>query len=249
MDNTQTMVVNHGRRVRPVKSWRRVEMPTGKLDIPAWALDLHINWMEGYGNFPHIEMLLAYDPLDRNGESPARYRRPKPGVYIQSAEGMTNCHYHSGAVSENSEGKLQTTRDDGYSGRTFTIRMADDEPFWGGREIDLRGPWHGPPPEGTVEVYCHIRDEEKDERSRKWRGRPSMKHLGPDRCKWWNLQLTFGWNVEVETFLRIAATKLPHIGWAWVQPDWTREGELRLEPIDPRTNCPKGYLPEQELTS
>ena len=268
VSDQQEKAISFGLR-RGEKWWRPISIPTGPQELPAWAKGAHVDFRDGWGNFPEIQLRLGYDPLEVNGAWASKpedikpvWHRPKPGVYVAVCEGLASVHYHNGQVGHHirqqgyerrGDGSVDfnrpimapskvlcTTKQEGYAGRSFFIRMAEDEVFWPGQLIELRGPWHGEAPAGFIEVYCHV-NSDKDEHEREYR-KQHLKHLGPDRCKWWKLQMSFGWYVEQETFFKILAHYQPQIRWAEVDHgNW-----IRLEPIDPRTGCPKGFTPDQK---
>lgn len=269
VSDSQEVAISAGLR-RGEKSWRRLPLDV-QAAVPDWALDLHIDFRDGWGNLPEVQLHLAYDPLSRAGVSgrredlkPAWKFLPEPRAYVGEAEGMAGVHYHEApkctmlsqfeGYETGEDGKpnynkplyskysaVATPESDGYCGRTFLIRMASDSPSFPGEIVHLRGPWHGGAPEGFIEVHCHVKDKEADERRRQW----AAEHHpdDPSRQAWHNLGLTFGWYVRREVLFAISAAKQPSLEWAEVNHgNW-----LRLEPIDPRTGCPKGFTPAQEI--
>ena len=258
VSDEQELAIGHGLR-RGVKSWKRRSAPTPPFSVPAWCRDAHIDWMDSFSNFPQLQLRLNYDPLEAAGISTANiddlkpmWHQPKPGVFVAQADGMGSVHYHSGAISKryrklyiNDECQerfmLATTQQEGFAGRSFFIRMAEDEGELSGQLLELRGPWHGGSPIGFVEVHCRLATAERDARDREFaRKYPRGEH--PER--WYNLGgFTFGWYVGEITLLNIFAEKMPEIEWADVDHgNWKR-----LEPIDPRTGCPKGFTPAEEI--
>lgn len=232
---------------KPGTTFERIEQKAGPRDLPAWARDAHIHWYDGYGNRPHLKVRCKTDPLafSKSG-NPAWEQLPK-GCWLAEQDGVAAVHYHEGVVREteferhvrwiekpsqsnNWKGEaevekytmLATTKQDGYAGRSFDITLKD------GRDVRLRGPWHGRSPEGFMEISYDLDESilrNAGKVNRWWR--PWHQHGG-----------YFGLYIRPQLVLDIFATFLPHIAWCSVfEPD----NRFRFEPLRPETGMPKGW--------
>lgn len=78
-----------------------------------------VNWMKGYGNWPHFELLVeGVPPMDE-----MRYER-RDSYYLAEKDGCVSFFSYSGPGS-------------GYGGRGFEITLKDES------KITLVGPWSG----------------------------------------------------------------------------------------------------------
>lgn len=171
------------------------------------------------GNAPRV-LVKVNRPIH---DWPAKVFQKEGARYLaESGDGRATCHYHSGAIGmdkvkrfrtpdgelhaqypslgimERVDGewveveRLCTTKQDGYGGSHYPITLDD------GRELILRGPWHGGPPPGYVDVT--IIDTSPDYYSR-WRaGRP-----------WYQAGGTFGTYLSENLYMRIMARFAPHL--------------------------------------
>lgn len=119
---------------------------------------------------------------------------------------------------------LCTSPQGGFGGDHFPLEMVD------GTSVLLRGPWHGGPPPGLVEVSTY-------------RARPTEALTRSDKRRPWH-QRTGGGGLYITEglFKRILATYAPHVELAQVHHSYG----LRLEPYDPRWCGPKGMMFELE---
>jgi hypothetical protein len=117
-----------------------------------------------------------------------------------------------------------TTAQSGFGGDAFPLPMVD------GSDVLLRGPWHGGPPAGLVEVVTYeTRPRElltRTERKRPWHQRGGISGL----C------------ITEDLFARILATYAAHVELARVQHSFGP----RLEVYDPRWCGPKSMVFELE---
>lgn len=89
------------------KSFEPIGLAAGPRSLPDWVRGVHINWMDGYGNSPHLHVRCRRDPLafSRVG-SPVwgpfdclNHLNEKCRGWIAEQDGVAAVHYHSGKVS------------------------------------------------------------------------------------------------------------------------------------------------------
>lgn len=215
-------------------SWEFVDLPEGPQPLPVWARDLAVNWMDGYGNAPTFTVKVpSYDVHTWDGQV---WYRTANGLYFTKHEDGRACfHSHGGSVSRNDDGVLQTTQQQGYAGRHFTIKMADDSEF-PSETLILRGPWHGPTLPGFMGVTTV---DAKLATDRFWQrhGRPWHERGG---C--------FGLTIAEDTLVRLFARFQPHLRLARVTYHWWKHGYF-LEPLKPEWNAPKDWMWERNTVT
>lgn len=263
-----------------VHEWEEIILPEGQQPLPAWIRGLHVNWMDGCRNSPHI-LILTKGNAHRWRDQ--RWRRESKDVWVtRHCDGRAKVHYHGGAVSltpfierrgwinrkydqalqSTLDGepyfdrtgcwpdqagrpvmgggiyetirKLATIQQQGYAGRGFSIIMsaAEKDRALRGKEVVLRGPWHGGPLPGYVEVSTVETEDVAKSRSaprRFWR-------------HWTRLTACFGLILRDDTFIRIFAHYQPHLRLARVRYShgW------RIEPMKPDWFAPKTVMQETE---
>ena len=230
-----------------------IELPAGPRDLPDWARDAHINWMEPYSNRPALKVRCRTDPLAFSNAGNPVWEKVGKDCWIAERDGVAAVHYHGGQVREvefqrhlgwlekpGPENKfkgvakteaytmLATPQSEGYAGRHFDVTLKD------GQTVRLRGPWHGPSPAGFVEISF-----DTDEAIAKYGGRPGSRWWRP----WHQRGGYFGLYIRPELLLDIFATFLPHVSWCWT---WDKKGRLGLEPLRPETGLPKGWMVEAD---
>lgn len=120
--------------------------------------------------------------------------------------------------------RLCTRQEQGFGGSHIDITMED------GTEVTLRGPWHGPCPDGFVELaYVDTTDRYYSAYSRTW---PQWHQRGG----------TGGLLVRQELFQRLFARFLPHLTLVQVN---TGNGD-RLQPLKPEWREPKAWVQARE---
>jgi hypothetical protein len=211
-------------------SWEPVTLPEGLQPVPAWAKDMAVNWMDGYGNAPTLAIKVpTYDVHSWDGQ--VWYRTERGLYYTQHEDGRACFHTHAGRVSRNDDGVLQTTQQEGYAGRHFTIQMADDSDL-PGEKLILRGPWHA----GGLPGYMGVTTvEQKLATDRFW-----LRHKRP----WHQRGGCFGLTLNEDAILRIFARYQPHLRMARVSYSWWPHGSF-LEPLKPEWNAPKDWMWER----
>lgn len=178
---------------------------------PAWVKDVDTQYLVGpaakkYSNRPGFVFLLKDSPWEEFFES-------RDGYYIaQSGDGRAVCHYH-GPLSQvmltrshnrGEELTWATQQDDGYAGRWFEVKMKD------GREVVLRGPWHGGPPPGYVDITYH-----------KWPEPYRLSNGVPGEKAWRRSPGYFGIYLSEDVIIQSVSHFLPHLRLARVQRYYT----------------------------
>lgn len=213
----------------PSLDW--VEVPAGQQPIPSWCKDLHIDFMESWDSWPKWELKTMGDPF----KGDCIFRREGNRWMAVSEDGIANIHWHSGQVSEREVSRynvesqryemvrmLATTKQEGYGGRGFVVRMVPDQ--YEGREVMLQGPWHGGAPDGFIEFTAHdmmsqyFRPYRKGTRWPQWGGG------------------TFGHFMTEELALRLLARFQPHLRCARAKP-YNEADKKWLQPIRLDWNC------------
>ena len=229
--------------------WVFVDLPVGPQTTPTWAKDLHIEWMDGFGNKPGMRL-----KTDRDiGVWPdQRFVREKTRFLAQHADGRAVTHYHSGAISlvtvqrrvrtgraewhDEPEQILATPQQEGYAGRGFRIVMGGKGPLRG-KEVTLRGPWHGGPPPGYTQI-TYVDMSSKYVQRDICHARKSRRHQKP----WWRHMGYFGVEIRNDVLATIFARFQPHLRLALV--------DGCLEPLKAEWDCPKSeWLAKQRIAA
>lgn len=207
-------------------SWEEVPLPTGNIEVPDWVKDVHVKWMFGYANNPTFLLKTTCDIGDWPNQ---RFRKEGKGLYIaESGDGRAVAHYHDGAIASHEwQGKKAdvTTKQEGYGGRAFELTMED------GSTRILRGPWHGSPPPGYVDVTWVDMSRHQQDPTGYYAKKP-----------WWARNAVFGAVIAYDLLLRIVAKFTPHLRMALIHQPW---GDS-LQPYDVRWGAPKCIVEEIE---
>lgn len=241
LSDEQTHAIGRDRAV----AYSLAQLPVGRQPTPAWARDLHVDFMDGYGNVPRFIIKTdceARDWADKRFEFDGRRYIAKSG------DGRAECYYHGearrvdglkrwrcpdGTIRHGPRwlegGRIEagewetyegwaTGPDQGFGGSHFHLTMID------GREVVLRGPWHGGCPPGYVEAsYFNTSD--------RW-GRAFRKRKPQP---WWNRGGRAGLFIEAEVFKLLFARFTPHL-----QLFEVAEGDrVWLQAAKPEWDCPK----------
>ena len=211
-------------------TWEFIKLPEGPQEIPAWALNMGINWMDGYNNKPHLVVHVpTYDV--HSWDNQVWYRTVDGLYYTKHEDGRACFHTHRGSVSRIRDGALQTTQQEGYGGRHFTIKMADDSDL-PGETLILRGPWHGATLPGYNDVTTVDHKLVKDVFYAD-RGIPWYKRGG---C--------FGLTLSEEAIIKIFTHFQPKLRLARVNYGYWIHSSF-IEPLKPEWNAPKDWMWER----
>ena len=246
LSHNQMLAVNAGlEKTSPGFSW--VALPVGRQHLPQWAKGFAVTyWMMGWMNDPMWVLKSNTNLGQWEGQV---FRKEGPRYMATSEDGRAVVHYHSGPVTLDrvkvwqpeiqddidnpttvEVERWQTTQQEGYGGQGFTIRMADDDPEHAGKEITLRGPWHGGAPDGWMEM-AHINTGDE------WRQRLNRVERRP----WWKDTAIGGLYITEDLFLRLVATYRPELKVARIMT----QDIGRLVVVHPEWDAPKQFL---ELT-
>lgn len=226
-----------------VTDWTMVDIPVGPQPIPSWVTGMAVRWMDGYGNNPTCAIRVTEDARTW----PDKVFQQSGDRYLaRSGDGRAECYYHSGALRptklrrwQRADGSfvrgayispeiiaaggewgewevLATPQEEGFGGSHYEIMLTD------GREVVLRGPWHGPCPLGFQELaYINV--------NARWATR------GGDWTKRGGIG---GLLIEDDLFIRLFARFLPHLTLA-------RVGKF-LQPVKPEWDAPKHVIQARE---
>lgn len=250
----QMRAVEHGFHNRG--EYEFLELPIGPRPLPEWAKGLHVDFMLGYINSPHVylkitDQRLVYGEYDEDGTDlgfDGGWKFFDGAYFTHSEDGRAKCHYHGplewrtmerfiGYAKDNTGQSdyrhpinetyqaWATIQSDGYSGRTFKLKMKN------GTVGLLRGPWHGLPPKGYVEVYTNAEGD-----IAQWNRNPRSPR------PWWNCGGTFGLYISDDLFLRLMAKFEPTFKVARV----TSHRYTRLEPVFFDWSAPKDFISKEE---
>jgi hypothetical protein len=248
---------------RREESWIEIERPIGRQPVPAWCKDVHIQWMDGFGNSPTFN--LKTDGTD--GDWPGKCFSYKNGVYTAKHEdGRLEQHAHDGAVSW---GKVRMFRSS-LTGLVTQHRPScriDDNPggmSWtypdGRTETHAPGEWEDVDHLVTTQQQGYagrhfriLRDDGRYVMLRgPWHiGEPDGYHgvtttdcskpdlwIQKNGFKWWRRTGCFGLFLRSDVLINIISRYQPHVRLAAVTRSY---GGPYLEPIKPEWEAPKGF--------
>jgi len=213
-----------------------IDLPAGPQPLPRWVKGLHVNWMDGWSNAPHLIVKAAESPFDWPNK---RFEFFAPNLYFaRHTDGRGEAHYHGGAISEieiehrvrvsrdewrtEKRKVLATTQQEGYAGRHFPIVLGGKHPLRG-KTVLLRGPWHSSPPAGYQGVSV-------------WS--PPDGRWPAERRPWHQQTCCFGLILRDDLLIRIFARFQPHLRLACV-------GKT-LQPLKPEWDAPKRWMLDRE---
>lgn len=169
-------------------------------------------------------------PTPRPGESLEQASLREGGANLASVRSLGDFPSpYGGALMRSADADLVvkpfhcTTRQDGFGGDAIPLAMVD------GSDVLLRGPWHGGPPDGLVEVTTY--DASQRVHGRFDESRPWFERMG-----------TGGLYITEDLFTRILSAHAAHVELAQVHH---RYG-WRLEPYDAHWGVPKALVYELE---
>lgn len=116
LSTEQTRAVMHG--IDNQISWAEIARPVGPHPVPTWCKGVHVDWMDGYSNSPHVTLKVIGDVREWEGK---RFRREDGKFYrARHGDGRLEQYAHSGTVSptevqrwRSSDGSLRLFRRSG----------------------------------------------------------------------------------------------------------------------------------------
>lgn len=114
-----------------VRNFERIGLVEGPRKLPLWARDAHIDWMDGYGNSPHLKVRCRTDPLAFAKFGNPAWEKVGSKTWIAERDGVAAVHYHEGAVRP-----AKFTRKIGGEWDITKPQLLDGEPW-----IDTTGLW------------------------------------------------------------------------------------------------------------
>lgn len=251
LSDEQMRVVNAGSKPEQTQGWMILDLPIGPQPLPEWAKGLHIDWCEQYANSPDLtlktnsnlrdwpnqqferigDMFIAKHP---DGRAEIYYQGGALSVVklkrFRAADGTIKCHpriIQNVFKCEPGEWveveRLCTRQEQGFGGAHYDIEMTD------GRQVTLRGPWHGGCPPGYVELAyvdtVYYRD-----------------HYPRWQTPWHKRGGIGGLFLTEDVFIRIFARFCPHLPLARVNEGFG----AHLQPMKPEWDAPKAWIYERE---
>jgi hypothetical protein len=202
-------------------TWEPIERAEGPQQIPAWCGGAHVELQMEYANSPHVLMKqvanVAYGPWQRDGKEWTR----------TSLDGsLRDRYWHAGALTQLPDGSWETTRQEGFGGRTFKLGNVE-----GLGVVHLRGPWFGGDMEGYQEA--HMVDMTRDNWDPYYADKP-----------WYRRGACFGWYVRQTDLVNILSQYAPEMPLARVKlfRDWCSKVEPYLE----EWGMPKDWFMKQQ---
>lgn len=247
LSDEQMGAVRHGFDKDP--DWQLIDLPAGPQLVPAWVTAMHVRWMDSYGNAPSFALRVTEDARSW----PDKVFEQEGVRYIaRHPDGRAECYQQSGALRltklrrwQRPDGSfvrapyvdkdtrdaggdwgewevLATPQEEGFGGAHIDIVLAD------GRDVVLRGPWHGPSPLGFQEcAYVNVND--------RWMRPPRAGHPA---APWHNRGGIGGLLIQDDVFIRMFARFLPHL-------QLVRVGKF-LQPLKPEWDAPKHVVQARE---
>lgn len=232
LSGEQTRAAMHG-AARTIK-WESVERPVGPQQIPSWAVDAHVDYVDDYSNSPRYQ-------IRTRGEvhkwGPMLFRKVGSGYVCEHEDGRLVQHAHSGSIVEDEvqmfrseDGTLRQYRrygpewyverpnvqvwpKHGHEPGEFVKvkkRCTTKQDGYGGAHIFIKLEdgedlvLRGPWHVGAPEGYQEFTTNDVD--GGQWR----FSKRGARR-KWWQSGGTFGIFLRRDTFLKIMARFEPHV--------------------------------------
>jgi hypothetical protein len=175
--------------------------------------------MAGCANAPQVIFKSRRDVYEWPGKvweyDPATGR-----FWSVNGNGLMDQYWHKGGITQRADGKWETPQQDGFAGRHYAITLRD------GREVVLRGPWHGGTQPGWNELSVI------DTSSRYYQPCP--------RRPWHKQMATFGLYITDDLLMKAIARFQPHVRIALVHKG---HGD-RIEPFESAWGAPKGVMYE-----
>jgi hypothetical protein len=261
LSDEQTRAASHGIGKGP--TWEEIDRPVGPHPLPAWIRGAHVNWMDGYGNSPHVSIKTVGE------EWPNPVFSQRGTAYVaEHPDGRLQIHFHDGTVGKH---KIQVFRSlDG------TIRQHRRYgPEWGdqpGLGTILNGVRSGHEPGEFVELEMRATTQQDGYAGRHfwltmddgeitvlrgpWRGgvpqgwtaittidctksNPWYVQRG---LPWWKRGGCFGLELRDDVYIAALSHFLPHLPLARV----TYSYGSYIEPFDPAWGEPKHFWLERQ---
>ena len=193
-------------------SWRLLER-TSIVECPDWIGGAHVDWMDKYSNPPDLRVKQLKDPPPFEP-----WKNLNNGEWTRTTADKTllKRHIHRGSVIQVGPNEWETTKQEGYGGRTFTIT-----PVEGYDTVHLRGPWHGGPPADYEDIYT-----------------VDMRRVVRPEREWYDNIACYGLFAHNDLLIAIYTKYLPELPLAWVRRHGGRE---HIEPMKPEWSAPKGF--------
>lgn len=237
----QTAAAMHGLGKKKAR-WEPLELTDDQLQpVPDWLGDCYVDWHEGCSNTPTVRMKQVADFPEFGN-----WRREDGGRWIQrSSDGLLmHQHIHKGALSMRPDGSIETTKQDGYAGRTFTLErveglcdleMVQPKPLNGLVTVHLQGPWFGGCPDGWIEmISVDMRPDPTDKYS-EW----SRKWYDLQGVPWYRRSGTFGFYLSETVVVRALRKFQPHLLLARAWHSWS--DAPHVEPYTVEWGAPKAF--------
>lgn len=253
LSDEQMSAARSGCRPKVEPTWSLVDLPVGPQPLPTWIKGLHVDFMDAYGNAPHIRLKVCgnvrrwpekrytqqntlYLAEHPDGRAEAYYQQGtlRPAVVKRWRSPDGSLHVYARQKPRNSPSDKWELEDGGAWVEVTRPCTPQQEGFGGshyditltdGTEITLRGPWHGGAPEGFIEAAYLDATESYSIPAR---------HFRP----WFNRGGFGGLFLREELFIRIFARFVPHFRLARVLDAYGPQ----LQPLKPEWDAPKAWM-------
>lgn len=251
LSDEQMRVVNAGFKPEQTQGWSIIPLPVGPMPVPAWAKDLHVNWMEQFANSPNLTLKTNSNLRDWPDQ---RFERDGSMFISKHPDGRAEIYYQNGPLSmatvkrfRAADGTLKnhpniikggkgveagewveverlcTRQEQGFGGSHYDIEMTD------GTQVVLRGPWHGGAPSGYTEL-AYVNTVYYKNHYPRW------------KTPWYKRGGTGGLYLTDDVFINIFARFCPHLPLARVNEGFG----CSLQPMKPEWDVPKAWIYEAE---
>lgn len=95
LSDEQMAAVRHG--IKAEVSWEEISLPRGPQPVPEWAKDLHVDFMDGFGNSPHFTIKGSCN-LRRWPDK--RFTRDGDRFMAISPDGRAEIYYQGGKLTQ-----------------------------------------------------------------------------------------------------------------------------------------------------
>lgn len=129
LSDEQNSIALFGIRKGVEPTWEPIELPTGPLLLPAWALDLYVDMVDAYCNAPRYAIKTR---MELRQWPDKRFTREGERFLAVSPDGRAECYYQGGQLTmttirrfRTEDGKLWQTRPN-RPGASNIIRTSED---------------------------------------------------------------------------------------------------------------------------